>query len=158
MLEWLRRDPREEPAVEVGGRVLPVQIRRNERARRLTMRLASDGGAVLITVPRWIPTREALAFARERIDWLERQAARIPEARPVGNGTRFPFRGDMVTIIHDPKAPRRVILADGEVRLGGTEQSISSRLVRWMKAEAQVLLEQDLADYCAQDTLEAHHA
>ena len=155
MLEWLRRDPREEPAVEVGGRVLPVQIRRNERARRLTMRLASDGGAVLITVPRWIPTREALAFARERIDWLERQAARIPEARPVGNGTRFPFRGDMVTIIHDPKAPRRVILADGEVRLGGTEQSISSRLVRWMKAEAQVLLEQDLADYCAQDGRDA---
>ncbi|MEO7246903.1 MAG: SprT family zinc-dependent metalloprotease [Novosphingobium sp.] len=155
MLDWLRRDPREEPAVEVGGRVLPVQIRRNERARRLTMRLSPDGAAVLITVPRWIPTREALAFAAGRIDWLERQAARIPAATPAGNGTRFPFRDEPVTITHDPKAPRRVILADGQVRLGGTEQSIATRIVRWMKSEAQLLLAEDLAHYCAQDGRDA---
>lgn len=155
MLDWLRRDPRAEPAVEVGGRLLPVQIRRTERARRLTMRLSPDGAAVLITVPRWIPTREALAFAAGRIDWLERQAARIPDAKSVGHGTQFPFRGEIVTIMHDAKAPRRVILAGGEVRLGGTEQSICARLVRWMKAEAQTLLAEDLAHYCAQDGRDA---
>ena len=126
MLDWLRRDPRAEPAVEVGGRLLPVQIRRTERARRLTMRLSPDGAAVLITVPRWIPTREALAFAAGRIDWLERQAARIPDAKSVGHGTQFPFRGEIVTIMHDAKAPRRVIVADGEVRLGGTDQPAAS--------------------------------
>jgi predicted metal-dependent hydrolase len=43
MIDWLRRrQEHEEPSVSVGGRELPLLIRRHPRATRLTMRLAPD--------------------------------------------------------------------------------------------------------------------
>lgn len=150
MLDWLRRDPRAEPTIELDGRVLPLQVRRNDRARRLTMRLSADGNAVLVTIPRWTPTREALAFASSRIDWLERQAARIPVVAPVGAGSTFPFRGQPVSVTHDPSATRTVRLEGDALRLGGPAESVPARLARWLRAEALALLADDLAHYCVQ--------
>lgn len=149
MLDWLRRDPREEPAIEVGELRLPVQVRRNERARRLTMRLSPDGQAVLVTIPRWTPTREALAFARSRADWLAAQLERVPAASPVISGGEVPFRGALHSVRHDPAAPRRVRLHEGELHIGGPTESLAPRLQRWMRAEALALVTEDLAHYCA---------
>ena len=47
MLDWLRRDPRDAPTLEVGGRTLPITVRRNPLAKRMTLRLAPDGGEVV---------------------------------------------------------------------------------------------------------------
>jgi predicted metal-dependent hydrolase len=150
MLDWLRRDPREVPELDVAGRILPVQVRRNNQARRLTMRLSADGSAIMVTIPRWTPTGEAVAFARSRIDWLEAQAARIPESRALHDGGQFPFRGQLVTLRHDHAAPRRIAPPqDGHLRIGGAAESLQSRLLRWLKQEALHLAKDDLAHYCA---------
>ena len=155
MLDWLRRDPRAEPTIELDGRTLPLQVRRNDRARRLTMRLSADGSAVLVTIPRWTPTREALAFASSRIDWLERQAARIPAVAPVGPGSSFPFRGALVSVTHDPSTTRTVRLEGDSVRLGGPVESVATRLSRWLRAEALARVSEDLAHYCEQAECES---
>ena len=79
VIDWLRRG-NEAPAVTVGGRELPLAIRRHPRATRLTMRLAPDGSEVRVTLPRWGRTSDALVFASKRIDWLESQLAAVPRA------------------------------------------------------------------------------
>ena len=79
MLDWLRRDPREVPRIEVLGRALPVVMRRTASARRMTMRLAPDGSEVRITLPRWGRSGEALEFALSRADWLASQLAALPK-------------------------------------------------------------------------------
>lgn len=155
MLDWLRRDPMAEPAVEVAGRSLPVVIRRLERARRMTMRLAPDGSEVRISIPRWTRTAEALAFAQARRDWLARQLAAIPEPTALGHGAALSFRGESLTLAHDPAAPRRPVVADGELRVGGPAASLAPRLQRWLQAEARPLLADDLAEYCARAELAA---
>ncbi len=76
MLDWLRRDPRAVPTLSIAGRELPVVVRRLDRARRMTMRLAPDGNEVRISIPAWTRTAEALAFARSRQSWLERDCRR----------------------------------------------------------------------------------
>ena len=40
MLDWLRRNPREDHSLQLGGRTVPIEIRRLAHARRLTLRLA----------------------------------------------------------------------------------------------------------------------
>ncbi|PLK26615.1 M48 family metallopeptidase [Novosphingobium sp. TH158] len=149
MLDWLRHDPRQDPTIEVAGKLLPVQVRRNPRARRLTMRLAPDGTAVQLTVPRWTPTREAIAFARQGAPWLERQLERIVPQREIADGSVIPFRGLPHAVRHDPALPRRVMLEEGAIRLGGLHDSVAARLERWLRAEAQARLAEDLAYYCA---------
>lgn len=149
MIDWLLRPPRETPGVEVGGRTLPVELIRSPRARRLTMRLSGDGSTVRITMPRWGRSAEALAFARSRADWLERQLAALPAPLDLRDGACLPYRGTGLTLRHAPERPRRVVITDGELRLGGAAESLGSRLTRWLKAEARRLIAADLADYCA---------
>lgn len=148
MLDWLRRDPRAEPEIEIAGRSLPIVIRRLERARRLTMRLAPDGSAVRISMPQWTRTEEALAFAKSRRDWLEKQLSRIPEQSEAADGSELSFRGERIVLRHDPAAPRRPFLDDGELIVGGPLASLPARTVRWLQGEARGLLEGDLAFYC----------
>jgi predicted metal-dependent hydrolase len=149
MLDWLRRDPHREPMVEVGGKSLPVVIRRLDRARRLTMRLAPDGGEVRITVPPWTRTAEAIAFADSRRDWLARQLAALLVAEPLAVGGTIRFRGEFLLLEHDPAAPRRPAVTGTNIVLGGAQSSLQSRLRRWLESEARKHLALDLADYCA---------
>lgn len=149
MLDWLRRNPREDHSLQIGGRTLPIEIRRLAHARRLTLRLAPDGSAVRITIPRWAPTREALEFARTRAEWLESQLARLPVAEPLGPGTAVLFRGTSLILAHDEQAARRVRLSETALHLGGPASSLAPRLKRWMQGEARALFLADLADYAA---------
>lgn len=149
MLDWLRRDPREEPAIDVAGRTLPVVIRRLERARRLTMRLAPDGSEVRISIPRWTRTAEALDFAQSRREWLARQIAALPVTAPLAHGATLPFRGESLVLHHAPDAPRRPVVAEGLLRVGGPQTSLTPRLTRWLRAEATEAIAADLDEYCA---------
>lgn len=147
MLDWLRRDPRRPPVLELGGRALPIEVRRLAHARRLTLRLAPDGTAVRVTIPRWTPTREAIDFARARADWLEQQLARLVLAIPVAPGITLAWRGEPVTLVHDAGGRRGVRVEEGALRVGGAVESLAPRLRRWMQAEARALFLADLADY-----------
>jgi predicted metal-dependent hydrolase len=148
MIDWLRRRSDDEPRVTVGGRELPLMIRRHPRATRLTMRLAPDGSEVRITLPRWGRTLDALVFVRNRTEWLESQLAAVPTTAPPAPGATIAYRGHRLVIAWDPRAPRKPALAEGSIRLGGPEETVPVRIRRWLEAEALRLLGEDLAHYC----------
>lgn len=145
MLDWLRR---EAPEIEVGGRILPVTIRRLSNARRLTMRLAPDGSEVRISLPRWGRTAEALEFAQSRAAWLEGQLARLAQPMEIGTGSVLPYRGEKLRIEHVPARPRKPELLANGLLIGGPEGSLTLRLKRWLEGEARALFADDLAEYC----------
>jgi predicted metal-dependent hydrolase len=148
VIDWLLRSPREVPKLEVGGRALPVVLRRAANARRLTMRLAPDGSEVRITLPRWGTSAEALEFARSRASWLAAQIAALPKPLELGEGTAIPYLGEQLILRHDPAKPRKVRLVFDEIHAGGPVESLPARLSRWLEAEARALMEEDLAHYC----------
>lgn len=158
MIEWLRRAvaappaavaESERPHVRVGEHLLPVELRRLPRARRMTLRLAPDGRAVRISLPHWVPAHEAVAFARARSEWLAAQVARLPRAQPLHPGSTIAYRGTPVTVVWNPKAARRPQPVDSRIVIGGPEQGLATRLARWLEAEARRVLASDLAEYCA---------
>jgi predicted metal-dependent hydrolase len=146
--DWLRRGASDAPSIQLGEQTLPVVIRRLSQAKRMTLRLSPDGNEVRISMPRWGRTADALAFAQSRRDWLAGQLDAIPSAPAPAHGETLPFRGELLRIEHDAKAPRQPSVGSAMLRLGGTAESIPSRLKRWMQAEARALLEADLAHYC----------
>jgi predicted metal-dependent hydrolase len=81
--------------------------------------------------------------------WIAGQLAAVPAAAELSDGADLAFCGEQLTIRHDPTAPRRVHLDDGELVLGGPTASVPARLKRWLEAEARQLLAADLAHYCA---------
>ena len=156
MIDWLRRPVRARPpapperrSLIVAGRELPVAIRTLRTARRMTLRIAPDGSEARITMPPWGRSGEALAFARERSDWLAIQLAAVPLREAPRVGDALPYRGERVTIAWRADAPRRPVLDDGAVLLGGPRESLERRLHRWLESEALRLFGEDVADFAA---------
>ncbi|MGN6499377.1 MAG: M48 family metallopeptidase [Tsuneonella sp.] len=148
MIDWLRREMLE-PRIELGGRMLPIALKRNDRARRLTMRLAPDGSEVRVTLPRWCRSAEALAFVHARAGWLGEQLAKVPERRPPSPGGTVRYRGSDLAIDWQRNAPRSPRIAESRLIIGGPEQGLAGRIQRWLEREAMRLMDGDLADYAA---------
>ena len=148
MIGWLERAGLA-PELELAGRAVPIVLKHHPTARRLTMRLAPDGSEVRITLPRWAPAAEAIAFAHARKEWLEAQLARVPARAAPGIGGIVSYRGRALTVEWRAGAPRRpAVIGDG-LRLGGPEARLETRIRRWLEDEALALAEADMRDYCA---------
>ena len=158
MIDWLRRaslSPAAEPMLDLGSATLPVEIRRHARARRMTLRLAPDGQAVRITLPRWGRTEDALAFAGSRRDWLEAQLHRHEPRRSIGPGAIVAFCGRDLGIDWSPSNHRNPVLVNDRLVCGGPEDHLSARVQRWLERQALALMTEDLAFYCARAGLAA---
>ncbi len=160
MIDWLKRaaiSPTEvapkgsattrEHAIELNGQSVPITVRRHPTAKRLTLRLAPDGQSVRLTLPRWAPSNEAIAFAHARREWLESQHARIPSRAAPQAGGDVQYRGQAITIDWDERAPRRPKLEGDALKVGGASEGLEARIRRWLEGEAIGLFESDLADY-----------
>lgn len=148
MIDWLRREMLE-PEIALGGRKLPIALKRNPRARRLTLRLAPDGSEVRVTLPGWCRGAEAIAFVHARAGWLEQQLARIPERAPPTPGGTLRFRGRALAIDWCADAPRKPRTEADRLIVGGPAETLAKRLGRWLEGEALRLLREDLAFYAA---------
>ncbi len=147
MIDWLRRDI-SEPRIVIAGRQLPIAIRRHARARRLTMRLAPDGSELRVTIPKWGQSRDALAFANARLEWIAAQLAKVPETRRIVPRALVPYRGRDITIAWGENAPRRPHLVGDALVVGGSLDMLEARVRRWLEIEALETAAQDLIRYC----------
>ena len=148
MIDWLKHAAID-PEIELNGQIVPIVLRHHRTAKRLTLRLAPDGSAVNITLPHWANSKEALAFAHARADWLAAQHAKVPRRSTPEPGGEVRFRGDSLLLVWEQTAPRKPVLDDGQLVLGGPRESITQRIKRWMEREALSLFECDMRDYCA---------
>ena len=147
MIEWLRQASAD-PQITVGSRVLPIEIRRHKTAKRLTMRLAPDGSAVRITLPRWCATKEAVAFAEDRREWLVRQLEKIPEKQDPITAGKVLYRGGEVPVDWREDAPRKPLFQDGRLQLGGPRECSGKRLEHWLDRAAIAVMTEDVRQYC----------
>ncbi len=152
MIDWLRGASArrvESPEIDLGGKPVPIVLKRLHNARRLTLRLAPDGSEVRITLPAWAEGREAIAFAHARAGWLAEQLAKLPRRAAPEPGGEVRYRGRTLQLEWDARAPRRPVLAGEALRIGGPQTGLETRLQRWLEAEALRLAEADMRDYCA---------
>lgn len=75
-----------EPPVE-------VILRRSARATRFSLRVSRSDGRVSLSLPVWAPEREALAFLRDREDWLRHHLETAPRPAVARIGAAVPVCG-----------------------------------------------------------------
>lgn len=77
---------------------IEVALRRSSRARRMTLRVARAGGAVVLTLPRAASLADARAFAESRAGWLRKTRAAVPEIKAVHHGGTIPYAGRQILL------------------------------------------------------------
>lgn len=153
MIDWLRKEQLE-PEIELDGRTIPIELKRHARARRLTLRIASDGSAVRLTLPQWARSAEAIAFAHAKRDWLAEQLAKLPTRTAPEPGSVLHLKGEPHAIEWDEAHSRKPRIEEGIVKVGGPLSSLEARLRRWCEAQALAAFEEDALHYCEAAGLE----
>lgn len=134
--------PLEPSTFTVGGEVLAVLFRHHAQARRMVLRLNSDGTAVLVTVPKGVSRARALAFTERSRPWIEAHVEKRGRNIPLQAGNVIPLRGEDHEIRHLAIA-RGTVTADPVARTitvpGGMEH-VPRRLADWLKTVARTEL------------------
>lgn len=139
-LPWRRSGKRTlagETTLEIGGRSVPLRIKRDWRARRLTLRIDTMSDAAVVTLPPWVPVREGMDLAIGEASWI---LAKL-DARPVrvafADGAVIPILDVPHRIVHRPDRAGGVWAEDGIVSVAGREEHLARRLTDWLKREAR---------------------
>ncbi len=123
--------------VEIAGRELPVAVRVNARARRISLRPDPETGGARLTLPRGVPLEDGLDFVRSKAGWLENRLGHLPPRVPFASGAVVPYLGEDHRIVHRPDARRGVWRAEGAIHVSGEAEFLPRRLTEWFRAEAR---------------------
>ena len=137
-----------EVVILAGEPEVEVLLKPSPRARRLSLRVSRLDGRVTMSVPRGASRREALAFARERADWIRDHLADRPaEIRP-RPGDRVLFEGREVPLLAD--GGRAARFGDGAILLPRTTpEKTGARLAALFKTLARERLAEASDRYAA---------
>jgi predicted metal-dependent hydrolase len=128
---------------------LPLDIRRVSGAKRWRLTIDPRRRRVRLTLGPRASLTKALSWAEAQRDWIASELAKLPLPRQLAAGTSIPIDGIDRLIIHDPGAPRNPQLDAHSIRLGGPEEQLGPRLLRWLKQAALQRLRAETEEYAA---------
>ncbi|WBU61785.1 M48 family metallopeptidase [Paracoccus albus] len=130
--------------IEIDG--ISVAVRRNARARRMTLRVPRAGGEVVLTLPPRASLASGRDFAVSKSDWLRRTVAAMPGPQLVGDGVTIPVAGQQVVLRALPV--RMVTLADGVLAVP-QGKAIGPTVQAWLKHRAHAALRESVDRHTA---------
>lgn len=126
-----------------GGRARTLTIVRRPRARSMRLTIDPRDASVLLSLPSRAALRPALAWAAGKRDWIEGELARLPGPQPIAPGMIFTFAGEPVQLNWTPSLPRTIRKGEGALMMGGPEENLAARLLRYLRREALAVLEHE---------------
>ncbi|MGP1397454.1 MAG: M48 family metallopeptidase [Inquilinaceae bacterium] len=124
-------------SLDIEGLGAPLEVRRDPRARRLTLRVDPNARNARVVAPPHVAMAEIRAFVARHRRWLQQRLDAVPEPRPFHDGATVPYLGADHRICHDPEAGRPVERLDGVFRVAGRPEHLARRLRDFLKAEAR---------------------
>lgn len=138
----------EDLKIELAGKYYPLRIRKLRQSRSIAVSADIVRGEVRLTMPFHASTARARRFAESKSEWLAAEFASALPAIPIVNGAKVAFLGEEHIVLWSNEFSRQPVRSEGEIKLGGPQERIESRLVRWMKERARAIYVDDLEYYC----------
>lgn len=127
--------------IEIDGASFPVQVKENDRAKRITLRLSPNGDMAKVTTPSHVSDDAIEEFVSRNRNWLSTRISRMPDRIELKLGETIPYRGIDHKIILSGKVRGtvRAIIQDGEhyLEVPGDEASTPRKLLAFLKKEAR---------------------
>ncbi len=147
MMEWLLRSG-EEARLALDGRELPIVVKRHPTAKQMVLRLSPAGDRINVTVPRWGRAADAIAFARSRRNWLQRQLRDFPVKPVLLPDGHVRYRGRWLKLEWNETAPRKPAISGERLAVGGPLEGLERRVQQWLEREMLRLTQEDAGAYC----------
>lgn len=137
--------------VDVGNRSVPITIKENQRATRITLRIEPGGKALKMTIPYGLHHREVDDFLERHNGWLKAKLSKFSqEEGSIRDGGMIAIRGVAHRIEHTGTLRGVTQLArnaEGEavLRVSGAPEHMGRRIATFLKKEARADLERLVA-------------
>jgi predicted metal-dependent hydrolase len=132
-----------------GAPVVCVTLRRSAQARRYSLRVSRVKGSVTLTLPTRAPQEEAIAFARDKLDWIREHLGAcmapvlaVPGARILVEGTQ--------RCVQLSQSSRTVELTPTELRVPVKAGNVGLHIEAFLKHRARDRLAAASDRYAAQ--------
>jgi predicted metal-dependent hydrolase len=139
--------------IDVAGRQMPLTIRPDSRARRVTLRIDPGGQSLKMTVPHGLRERDITDFLARHEGWLMTRLARFPRTNALNEGRYVSLRGAPHRIERTGKlrGVTEAVEIEGEkvLMVGGAENHLPRRLKDFIKTEARKDLEERARTHAA---------
>lgn len=119
--------------LDSAGHVLRLSV--NARARRISLRVDRTRREVIATAPSARRLSEAVAFARERVGWIEAQLADLPEPRAIHPGMTVELFGQAFALVARPGRARLDL--EGRTIGAPDDAAFADRVLRLIKTESR---------------------
>lgn len=124
-------------------------IKPSPRAKVMRLRIDPRTGTVVLTLPRRVSQRKALAWAAGHRQWIEAALAQIAPPTRIEPGSAVPLYGTPHRIDWAPEHSRLVRVEERRLLVGGPAETLELRILRWLKQHARELLERETQEYAA---------
>lgn len=133
--------------VQHAGQQFRIALRRRPAARRITLRVSSATGEVMLTLPERVDLAAAQRFADQHGGWIAHRLARVPERVAFADGVTIPLRGVPHRIIRWSSvrgATAATVGPEGEpiIAVSGEPPHVARRVRDFLEREAR----RDLAE------------
>ncbi len=135
-------------ALDLGGRVVQVVVRRSALARRTAIRIDPVRGVVLV-LPARASRAEAERFLLAHRAWVAERLAQLPAGQSLEPGHRIAILGEPHLIRHCPAARRGVWVENGELLVSGLAEQVPRRVTAFLRAHARTVIARHVADLAA---------
>jgi len=123
------------------GRTVPVELKPNARARRVTLRVDAVLRVIRLSLhPRMSP-RRALAMLETHHEWIAARVAAWPEPIRFAPGAIIPIEGREVTVDWSAGHARTPVLDGDRLLAGGPLDALEGRIERFLRSRAKLVLE-----------------
>lgn len=123
-----------------GGRKRRLIVRRFAQARSMRLSVDPRDGTVRLSLPSRTSLAKALRWAESRREWIEEALAELPRPVAIKPGAVLPFEGRDLIVDWKRSAARAPVRTGNRLRLGGPVESVSRRVLAWLRAEAARVL------------------
>ena len=128
--------------VQLGDRAIEVALRRRDSARRMTLRVSSATGDVVLTLPPNAAVSAARTFLESHTGWIAQRLSRLPDRVTFQPGAMIPLRGTPHRIVHWSRVRGATRVTQDEagepvIALCGEESTAAGRVRRYLALEAE---------------------
>ncbi|MGE4430019.1 MAG: M48 family metallopeptidase [Sphingobium sp.] len=142
-----------EATLIVDGAPVPVLIRRYARARGYRLRYDAGNRRLLLSVPARGGLKAALSWAQTQEAWVRTQMSKAPDRVMLKPGALVPVEGVERRIHWDRSLPRTPRLLADRIEVGGPEDQVGARVLRWLRAHALATLTRETLEIAAREDL-----
>lgn len=135
-----------EVGIDVGGRLIPVEVRRYPKARTYRLRFDTRAGVLRLSMPHRSNMGKAIAWAQGQTEWVAKQLATASAPERLADGALFPLEGKNLRIRWSAAHPRTPRVEDDRLLVGGSVESVGARVQRWLKARAKLVMSAESHD------------